>query len=90
MYQQEHRLSPATPVFRRFDVWYAAYIPVSFPDKSSQADALFWVFSIVQRKDIPFEGNAFFTLSTGQTPSVPSSCCTGSWTTTVPPQFQLQ
>ena len=31
MYRQEHRFSPATPVFRRFDVWYAAYIPVPFP-----------------------------------------------------------
>ncbi len=30
MYQQEHRFSPATPVFRRFDVWYAAYIPIPF------------------------------------------------------------
>ncbi len=31
MYRQEHRFSPATPIFRRFDVWYAAYIPVPFP-----------------------------------------------------------
>ena len=31
MYWQEHRFSPATPIFRRFDVWYAAYIPVPFP-----------------------------------------------------------
>ena len=31
MYGQEHRFSPATPIFRRFDVWYAARIPVPFP-----------------------------------------------------------
>lgn len=34
-------------------------------DKSSQADALFWVFSIVQRKDIPFEGTVCRDFPTG-------------------------
>ena len=31
MYGQEHRLSSATPIFRRFDVWYVFRIPVPFP-----------------------------------------------------------
>lgn len=31
MYRQEYRFSPATPVFRRFDVWYDTYIPFPFP-----------------------------------------------------------
>ena len=31
MYRQEYRFSPATPAFRRFDVWYDTYIPFPFP-----------------------------------------------------------
>ncbi len=31
MYRQEHRFSPDTPIFRRFDVWYIFRIPIPFP-----------------------------------------------------------
>ena len=36
MYGQEHRFSPATPIFRRFDVWYVFRIHVPFPAEAEQ------------------------------------------------------